>query len=146
MAEHKVISVFGEAIEIVVSSKSTNYQCCVGIQTSPPGGGPPPHMHEREEETFMVLEGEYEFFDNGKWVAFRRGETRCSLRGTMHAFRNSGSMPGKMMFITNAGGLDEYFAEISPLILPKDMDRLTEISKHFGYVFMAPNPPPSEAY
>ena len=37
--------------------------------------------------------------------------------------------------------LDEYFALISPLELPRDFDRLTEISKHYGYVFL---PPPSE--
>ena len=26
-----------------------------------PDGGPPPHIHSREDETFQVLEGEYEF-------------------------------------------------------------------------------------
>jgi hypothetical protein len=30
---------------------------------------------------------------------------------------------------------------ISPLTLPKDMERLTEISKHYGIEFMAPEPP-----
>ena len=41
-----------------------------------------------------------------------------------------------MMFVTNADGLDAYFASISPLGLPRDFDRLTEISKHYGYVFL----------
>jgi hypothetical protein len=47
------------------------------------------------------------------------------------------------LFITTPGGLDEYFETISPLTLPEDMDRLTEISKHYGYEFMAPEPPRS---
>jgi hypothetical protein len=37
-----VIPVFGEAIEIIASSTSTNYTFVIGVQTSPPGGGPPP--------------------------------------------------------------------------------------------------------
>lgn len=131
------IFVFGEPIEILITSKSTNYTCCAGVQTSPPGGGPPPHKHEREEETFMVMEGEYEFFDGNDWSAFHEGELRWSPRGSYHGFRNCGTKAGKMMFITNGGGLDEYFEVISPLILPRDMDRLTEVSKYYGYVFLA---------
>lgn len=136
-----VYSVFGEEVEVLVSSASTNYTCCVGVQTSPAGGGPPPHKHEREEELFKVLQGQYEFFDGDRWVPFSDGEVKCSKRGTFHAFRNSGTSIGKLMFTTNAGGLDEYFAEISSLALPQDLDRLIEISKHYGYHFMAPEPP-----
>ena len=61
MKPHTVIPVFGELIEIVVPSDTTYYTVCIGVQTSPPGGGPPPHRHLREEETFIVLEGDYEF-------------------------------------------------------------------------------------
>lgn len=69
MKAHTIIPVFGEPIEILVSSEDSNYSLCGAVQASPPGGGPPPHRHLREEETFMVLEGEYEFFD---------GESRTS--------------------------------------------------------------------
>ena len=55
------------------------------------------------------------------------------------------------MFTTNAGGLDEYFQQISPLTLPNDMDHLAEISRHYGYVFLSPEqslpqPEPHEAW
>ena len=141
MNDNPIIDVFGELIEILVTSRSTNYTCCVGVQTSPPGGGPPPHKHEREEETFVVLEGDFEFFDGQDWTPFKLGEVRCSLRGHYHGFRNTGTTAGRLMFVTNAGGLDEYFTLISPLELPRDFDHLTEISKHYGYVFL---PLPSE--
>ena len=140
MQPHSVVSVFGETIEIVVPSSSSNYTVCIGIQTSPPGGGPPPHRHLREEETFVVLEGDYEFFDGSQWLPFKAGEVRCSLRGNNHAFRNVGMTSGRMMFITNGGGLDEYFKEISDLVLPRDMDRLNQISHYYNYEFAAPEP------
>lgn len=140
MQAHKVIYVFGEAVQIVVPSTLSNYTACVGIQTSPPGGGPPPHRHLREEETFIVLEGTYEFFDGSVWARVKPGEARFSMRGSYHAFRNVGTTIGRMMFVTNGGGLDEYLQEISGLVLPNDMDRLNEISHFYNYEFAAPEP------
>lgn len=138
MKNGTVIRVFGEAIEIVASSTSTNYAFVIGVQTSPPGGGPPPHRHLREDEVFTVIEGEFEFFEGESWRAFRRGEVRYSLRGNYHGFRNVGSTNGTMMFTTNGAGLDEYFAAISSLELPKDMARLQEISRFYRYEYLSP--------
>ena len=140
MDAHEVIQVFGEAVEIVVPSTLSNYTVCVGIQTSPAGGGPPPHRHMREEEVFIVLEGSYEFFDGETWSPMKSGEVRCSLRGKYHGFRNVGDTVGRLLFVTNGGGLDEYFKEISPLRVPIDMERLNEISHFYNYEFAAVQP------
>ena len=49
-----------------------------------PGGGPPPHIHHREDETFQVLEGEYEWTVGGKTFIAKKGATifapRCMKR------------------------------------------------------------------
>ena len=49
-----------------------------------PGGGPPPHIHHREDETFQVLEGEYEWTVGGKTFIAKKGATifapRCMNR------------------------------------------------------------------
>jgi uncharacterized cupin superfamily protein len=135
---NKVIQIFTSQIEIVISSEASNNRFCVFIETAPPGGGPPPHKHLREDEVFTVLEGEFEFFADGEWSPMHAGESRISLRGNYHAFRNAGSLPGRMMATTNGGGIDEYFENISRLRLPQDMDRLTEISSYYGYYYMPP--------
>ena len=44
-----------------------------------------------------------------------------------------------MLFVTNGGGLDEYFAEISTLRLPEDLERLLEISKFSRYEYLPPS-------
>jgi quercetin dioxygenase-like cupin family protein len=138
MKDGTVVRVFGEKIEIIASSQSTNYTFVIGVQTSPPGGGPPPHRHLGEDELFNVIEGEFEFFDGTSWKPFHRGEIRYSLRGSYHGFRNVGQTTGVMMFTTNGGGLDDYFAEIAPLQLPRDMDRLQEISRFYRYEYLQP--------
>ena len=49
-----------------------------------PGGGPPPHIHHREDETFQVLEGEYEWTVGEKTFIAKKGATifapRCMKR------------------------------------------------------------------
>ena len=79
-----------------------------------------------------MIDGEFEFFDGESWVSFHRGEAKCSLRGNYHGFRNIGQSAGKMMFTTNGGGLDEYFAAISSLRLPEDMECFQEISNELS--------------
>ena len=44
-----------------------------------------------------------------------------------------------MMFTTNGGPLDEYFAEIPSLELPKHMQRLQKISRFCRYEYPPPN-------
>ena len=138
MEKGTIIPIFGEQIQIVVTSTDSNHLLVVAVQTSPPGGGPPPHRHLREEEVFTVLRGEYEFFNGVEWLPLKEGETALSPRGHYHAFRNVGQTEGKMMFHTNGGGLDEYFKLISPLRLPGDMQRMKEINDHFGYEYLPP--------
>jgi quercetin dioxygenase-like cupin family protein len=144
MENGTVIQVFGEPIEILASSTATNHAFVVGLQTSPPGGGPPPHRHLGEDEIFTVVDGKFEFFDGTSWTPMHRGQTRYSLRGSYHAFRNAGDSNGKMLFVTTGGGLDEYFAKISSLRLPDDLQRLLEISKSYRYEYLpAPNSDPA---
>ena len=121
-----------------VSNRSGSWQICVFIETAPPGGGPPPHRHLREDEVFVALEGEFEFYADGAWTPFHAGQTRVSLRGNYHGFRNVGPSPGRVMLITNGGGIDEYFAHISGLRLPEDLEQLAQISSYYGYQFLPP--------
>ena len=135
-----IIPILGATIEVVVSSEASNNTCCVFIETTPPGSGPPPHRHDREEEIFTVLEGQFEFWADGVWSPMKLGVPQLCLRGRYHAFRNAGTAPGRMMLVTNNGGIDEYFRQISKLQLPDDMQRLVEISACYGYHFL-PIPP-----
>src|SRR5213078_884476 len=38
-----------------------------------PGGGPPPHIPHREDETFQILEGDYQFNVDGKTFVASKG-------------------------------------------------------------------------
>ena len=138
MSNLEVIEILGGLrLEIMLSSRSSNETCCVFIETTPPGAGPPPHKHIREEEIFTVLEGSYEFYQDGTWTPMATGVSVLSPRNTYHAFRNVGESAAKMMLMTNGGGIDDYFRAISSLTLPDDLESFQNISARYGYVYLA---------
>lgn len=128
-------AVFGEPVEILVSGEMTGGLSTTLVQTSPPGGGPPPHVHLNEDETFYVVEGEFELLKDGEWVKCPAGSSCHAMRGSVHTFRNSGKTEGKMLVFASPAGLDRYLEEISVLQMPQDAPKLIEVSERYGISF-----------
>ena len=135
MAVVRSFAVFGEPVDVLVSGEMTGGLSAMMVQISPPGGGPPPHVHLNEDETFYVLEGEFELLKNGEWVKCAAGESCFAERGSMHTFRNSGKTDGKILVFATPAGLDRYLEEISVLTMPQDVAKLIEISDRYGISF-----------
>jgi quercetin dioxygenase-like cupin family protein len=131
----KSFKVFGESIDILTTAEMTEGRSCMLVQTSPPGGGPPPHSHRNEDETFFVLEGEFELFSGGEWHKLPTGEAAQGNRGSVHTFRNTGNTDGKILIVACPGGFEKYLEEISVLSIPQDMPRILEISEQYGVTF-----------
>lgn len=132
----KTFSVFGEAVEILTSAEATANRSFLMTQVSPPGGGPPPHSHQNEDETFFVLEGEYELLVNGVSHKLTAGQALHAMRGSVHTFRNVGATTGKMLITVVPAGFERYLEEISKFSLPNDMPQVLEVSKRFGITFV----------
>src|SRR3712207_3452678 len=58
LTEGRTLHAFGETVIIHLDSESTGAKLNLWTEISPPGGGPPPHHHEREDEWFLVQEGQ----------------------------------------------------------------------------------------
>jgi quercetin dioxygenase-like cupin family protein len=131
----KTFKVFGEPVEILVPGEMTGGRSATLTQVSPPGGGPPPHVHTNEDETFFVLEGEYEFLENGQWLKGQPDRAIQAMRGSVHTFRNVGTTTGKMLIFVAPSGMERYLEEISPLSMPEDLSQLLAISERYGISF-----------
>ena len=107
------------------------------------GGGPPPHIHHREDETFQVLEGEYEWTVGGKTFIAQKGTTIFAPRGIPHTYRYLGKTPGRLMCVITPSGFEGFFEEIGALSpqQQQDIPRVAEIAKKYGLEF----PPPPGA-
>jgi hypothetical protein len=80
---------------------------------SPAGSGPPRHVHDREDETFVVLTGECEFWLEGTSFIRGPGESAFIPRGREHTFRVAGSEPSRHLLILTPGGFESFFAEMA---------------------------------
>lgn len=136
----KSFNVLGDDIEILIPSSESRSSFSLLVTVAKPGGGPPPHFHDNEDEIFRVLEGEFEIFDGKSWSKLPIGEYAYVLRGNVHTFRNVGDTVGRIQVIAIPGKFDGYLEAISPLQMPQDGAKLTEISDEYGIHFVMPDP------
>jgi len=125
------LKILGETVEILVDGTMTGGASTTIVQITPPGGGPPPHSHTREDETFTVLEGEFELLSNGEWYKAPVGEVFFAPRGGIHTFRNVGKTTGRVAVFISPAGMEQFFEKLAGLT-PADIPRILEIFAEHG--------------
>jgi mannose-6-phosphate isomerase-like protein (cupin superfamily) len=103
--------VLGELVTYKVPSHRTGGAYALFEVATHPGAGPPPHIHHREDESFYVLEGDYEFLLGGETMRVGVGSLLYVPKGTLHAHRGVGEGVGRMLLTQTPGGLYERFFE-----------------------------------
>ena len=136
----KRISVLGIPIVIRIHGRDTGGVVSAVESHDLPDGGPPPHIHHREDETFQILEGEYEWTVGGETFIAKKGATIFAPRGIPHTYRYLGKTPGRLMCVITPSGFEAFFEEIGALSpqQQQDIPRVIEIGKRYGLEF----PPP----
>jgi mannose-6-phosphate isomerase-like protein (cupin superfamily) len=79
--------------------------------------GPPQHVHQGHDETFYVVEGQYEFTMGRERRVLVPGAFLYVPRGTPHTFRNAGDAPGRIVGTFNPARFASYFRELADLIM-----------------------------
>jgi len=134
------VNVLGIPMVIRVHGRETGGIVSVVESHDVPNGGPPPHIHHREDETFQILEGDYEFTVGGKTIVARKGATLFAPRGVAHTYRYLGQTPGRLMCTITPAGFEGFFEEIGAMgpQQQQDIPRVIELGKKYGLEF----PPP----
>lgn len=127
----RALSVLGELVHVKVSAQDSAGALSIFEITSPPGSGPPLHVHTREDEAYVVLEGEYEFQIGEQRVRATRGATLFSPRNVPHTFANLTDLPARLLVMTTPGGFENFFLDIhnagaSGPLTPVDAERIIE--------------------
>ena len=142
--EGRSLWVLGELVTYKTTSEQTGGAYSLFEVTTQPGSGALPHVQHREDESFYVLEGEYEFLDDaGGTTRVGAGSLIYVPRGNLHAHKNVGTTTGRMLLSQTPGGLHERFFEevgeppmdgFEPLVSegPQDMKRIIAIAVKYG--------------
>jgi mannose-6-phosphate isomerase-like protein (cupin superfamily) len=137
------VNVLGIPMLIRVHGRDTNGTVSVVESHDVPGGGPPPHIHYREDETFQILEGEYEWMVGDTRFVAQKGTTIFAPRGVPHTYRYVGQTPGRLMCIITPSGFEDFFGEIGALSpqQQQDIPRVMGVAKKFGLEILPPAAP-----
>lgn len=141
-ADRRPLWLMGARLDIVIDGDQTGGAYAVAEDRSSPGFGPPPHVHEREDEAFYVIEGEYVFGGANGEVRARPGTFVHAPREQLHWWRNVGDGPGRHLEIYTPAGLEKMFLEVGQPIAEGDAKppapdpgRLLEAAPRYGVTF-----------
>lgn len=137
----KVIRAFGDEITVHLGAAETGGKYTMFTVVTPPGGGPPPHYHLNEDEWFFVLEGRAEFFKDNVWAEVPVGTAVFTPRSVVHAFRNPGDKPLRMLMHTAPSGFENFIARCEEEFAKPgapDMARIVGIAAEHGIHFAKP--------
>lgn len=95
------------------------------------------YIHHREEETFHVIEGEYEFTCGHQTFVAKPGSTVFGPRGIPHGYRYFGQSPGRILLIATPAGIENWFEEVGALE-EQEISVVIELGKKYGLEFLPP--------
>jgi len=136
----KPVNILGIPMLIRVHGRDTGGVLSVVESHDVPGGGPPPHLHHREDETFHILEGEYEWTVGGETFVARAGATIFAPREVPHSYRYLGQNCGRLMCVITPSGFEGFFEEIGALNPQEQQDipRVLGIAQKYGLEILPP--------
>jgi mannose-6-phosphate isomerase-like protein (cupin superfamily) len=140
--EGRILQAFGDTVQVKLSGEDTADSLVVGMGTTPPGHGPPPHIHHREDELFIVIEGSFRFFGEKGWSdPVGAGAIAYTPRGVLHTFQNAGTQLGRQWVLAMPSGFERFFSQCAEVFAtggPPDIQRIIAISEEHGLEFVPP--------
>lgn len=141
--EGETFHVINDHIRVLADGAATGgsafqFECLV-----PPGSGPPLHRHEREDELFFVLEGEFRFVLDGQESTASPGAFVYAPRESVHAFQNTSSRVGRLLVTCTPAGLDDAFRAVKRPEpgsgeIPLPMEEMIETFARHGIMIEGP--------
>jgi mannose-6-phosphate isomerase-like protein (cupin superfamily) len=104
---------YGDSLwEFLVPSDVTDGKLSVFRATMPEGFSPPRHIHTREDEVFLVIDGDVCFEIDGDRLLAGPGTTVYMPRRVPHTFRIQ-SPVGRMLGVMVPGAFEQLFRNLS---------------------------------
>jgi mannose-6-phosphate isomerase-like protein (cupin superfamily) len=125
----------GERFRIRVSSAQTMGAYSVLEIVADPGNGVPLHIHNREEEHFIVVEGTLDIASGDRRWDAHAGTSVTVRRGVPHAWCNPSNTPLRMLVVFSPGQIEGLFRTAAGV---DDVDKITAIAARYGTKLVGP--------
>ncbi|MEO1034334.1 MAG: cupin domain-containing protein [Pseudomonadota bacterium] len=98
-------------MRVLVSSADTNGRISIMEQWLPENWSTPTHVHQREDQTVHVLEGEIHARIGAAPATLKAGESAFLPRGIPHVLK-AGPNGAKMLEINTPGGFEQFHVDV----------------------------------
>jgi quercetin dioxygenase-like cupin family protein len=137
----------GNLLRFQARPNDTGGAYCLVESVTAPGAGAPPNRHPGDDEAFYVLEGEFEFLVAEQTISAPAVAFVKIPNGAVHAFKNVGEGPGRLLIINSPGRAHErFFSEAGEPMPPgtralpapsaPDIPKVLEIGRQNGMEFL----------
>lgn len=134
----------GHLMSVMLSSRQTDGNFALLRATERRGLEPPPHTHTKEDEAFLILEGEAIYTVGDQTFNAKAGDVMFLPKNIQHSFKIQTETLETLMLLT-PGGFENYFIEMSepagelelPPIPkgPPDIGKLIATASKYGIKF-----------
>jgi mannose-6-phosphate isomerase-like protein (cupin superfamily) len=133
-------------VDIHVDGAATDGAYALVECVAPPGHMPPPHVHERDAEGFLVLEGELTVHTADGPRQLGPGMSLHAVAGRPHTIEVTSDTPCRWVVVSSPAGFEQFVRavgtpaprrELPVLDGPPDGERLARIAGEHGIAFVA---------
>lgn len=139
-ADRDAVEWLGVRYKTILSPGQTGGAISIVDSWSPAGSGPPRHVHENEDETFVMISGHCRVWIEGDETIVGPGASIFVPRGRNHTFKVTGDEPSRHLVILTPGGFEGFFAEMAAgrYRIPEDMPAIEESARRHNLRFTGP--------
>lgn len=137
--EAPVLDVLGDRTQVLLTAKETGGRYTLVRTEGPVDSGPPLHIHENEDELFLIEEGSIEFTLGHEKIVAHSGDVVWAPRGSTHTFRRLTDGARMVVFMT-PGGMDNFFFDCDKLAATGDFSpqSVIELCAQYGITVLPP--------
>jgi quercetin dioxygenase-like cupin family protein len=135
-------------VAVTLTAEQTDGHAGMWLWEARQGAAAPLHVHSREDEQFLVIDGEVRFVLDGEERIARAGDTVIMPCGVPHAYVVT-SPTARIVGSVTPGGFEGFFTALgAPVTDPSvpqpgpDVPALAEGSARFGVEVLGPPPAP----
>ena len=130
----------GVLYKAILTPEQTGGAMSIVDSWSPAASGPPRHIHQNEDETFVILTGACRFWLEGDEFTAGAGESVFIPRGKEHTFKVTDDGPCRHLLILTPGGFEGFFADMAAgqFSIPDDMPAIEESAGRHNLSFTGP--------
>jgi quercetin dioxygenase-like cupin family protein len=134
---HLLAHMLGNQMFLKLTGEDTNNEITITESVYAPGFNIPQHVHTREDEMFLVVDGTFEFVIGSEHFTLGAGDMAFGPRNIPHGFRLVGDKPARMIVQFTPSGLENMFRELNELPAgPTDRAKMATICGRHGVTFV----------